>query len=160
MKSKGFTLIELLVVIAIIGILASVVLASLNSARAKGSDAAIKADLAGIRASAEVLFDTIGNKYSGTAAVLNSAACGAIAVVSPITTANHIFQDTNVQAAIDHAVSTNGGTDATCNITATGDAYAASVKLKGAGYWCIDSMGASRANAALIASGVTVCSAS
>lgn len=58
---KGFTLIELLVVIAIIGILSSIVLASLNSARARGQEANIKSNLKNIQTQAELSYDTPGN---------------------------------------------------------------------------------------------------
>lgn len=58
---KGFTLIELLVVIAIIGILSSVVLASLNSARGKARDAKRKQDMVQIRTALEGYFADNGS---------------------------------------------------------------------------------------------------
>ena len=57
-SKKGFTLIELLVVIAIIGILSSVVLASLNSARRKGRDARRVADIQQVQLALELYFDS------------------------------------------------------------------------------------------------------
>ena len=121
----GFTLIELLVVIAIIGILASVVLASLNSARDRGSNAAVKADLHGIRNQAELVYD-ITKSYD--------TVCG----------------NQNVITAINHALLVGGdaGTVATrCNDSAT--AWAANVMLKtpedSNSYWCVDSAGVGKA---------------
>jgi len=54
----GFTLIELLVVIAIIGVLASIVLASLNTARRKSRDARRISDIKQIQLALELFFDS------------------------------------------------------------------------------------------------------
>ena len=81
-KNRGFTLIELLVVIAIIGILASVVLASLNTARDAGADAAAVSSINNARAQAELYYaEQSPNSYEGVcaAAATNSGIAGNIA---------------------------------------------------------------------------------
>lgn len=68
---KGFTLIELLVVIAIIGILSSVVLASLSTARQKSRDAKRISDVGQIQLALELFFDA-NQSYPRTAHVASS----------------------------------------------------------------------------------------
>ncbi len=60
-REKAFTLIELLVVIAIIGLLATIVLVSLNTARGKARDTRRKADLHQIQLALEMYYDDNGN---------------------------------------------------------------------------------------------------
>ena len=59
-KIKGFTLTELLVVVAIIGLLSSIVLASLNSARLKARDVKRLASIRQIQTAVEMYYDTNG----------------------------------------------------------------------------------------------------
>ena len=65
MKRNGFTLIELLVVVAIIGILATIIIASLNSARSKARDAKRHQDIKTIQNALEVYYLEHG-EYPGS----------------------------------------------------------------------------------------------
>lgn len=73
---RGFTLIELLVVIAIIGILSSIVLASLNSARKKGRDARRVSDIKQLQLALELYYDSNGSYPDGVYAGLSDLTAG------------------------------------------------------------------------------------
>jgi prepilin-type N-terminal cleavage/methylation domain-containing protein len=131
---RGFTLIELLVVIAIIGILASVVLASLNSAREKANQASIKANLKNLQADAALYYDDNGSY--GVAA--DEADCPAQA--NPQT---NVFNGTSSEDIIAEAETRgNPAASARCAIGVNGQSWAVSVQYRdGATWYCTDYTG-------------------
>ena len=168
---RGFTLIELLVVIAIIGILSAVVLASLNTARSKGNDASVKANLDTIRTQSAIYYDT-NSGYSTTAITgVSGAPTNAACLLAGV------FTDPNVAAAIvaaDKAAGGTGNTKVTCQI-ANGTAaspgttitvaapatqwsvYAPITNNTGSNTgWCVDSTGTSKADTTPV-SGTVAC---
>lgn len=66
-NKKGFTLVELLVVIAIIGLLATLAIVALNSARAKARDAKRVGDVKQVQTALELYFNDEGGYPDTTA---------------------------------------------------------------------------------------------
>ncbi len=120
-NSKGFSMIEILVVLAVIGLLTSVALAAMRTARNKGSDATVMKELNGIRTQAQIYFDlnrTYGN--SGTSC----------------SNSGSMFEDTTIVRQMLHAVNTSGQVGVCAN---DANSWVISVPLPGGGSWCVDS---------------------
>ncbi len=149
---KGFTLIELLVVVAIIGILASVVLASLTSARSKGKDAAVFAQLSNMRAQAELYYATNNNYGTGYTTLIAATGVDITPTAScetPYATNGGMFTTAASVSGLDGLVKgacLAGATAITASVDAT-PATKWALKAKGVSasiWYCVDSAGNSK----------------
>jgi len=134
-NKEGFTLIELLVVVAIIGVLASIVLASLNTARDKGKVAAIKSNLKNMGLQMELAYSengSYGGINAGTSEYLPSTVC-----IGPIA---NMAQSIISSGAKARCLSTNvsGWSDVNQRWGASGLIYSSSAPVRA---WSASNMG-------------------
>jgi len=138
MKSRGFTLIELLVVIAIIGILSSVVLASLNTARAKARDATRKSDLHEIQTALELYANDHDGSYPPQSSTI---------IYNDLTA----LAPTYIPSLPDDPVHSGNSSSNYRYSTATGNgAYTILAHLEGTNNWCSLSTGSDQSSWAVI----------
>ena len=135
-NNTGFSLIELLVVIAIIGILASVGIGSLNTARTRGQDAAVKSEANTMRNEAEIFYS--GNGFYSSIAI---AACPTAAATT------NFFANTGGFAVLNSIVAkvTAGQVACAATVGPTGSwSFASKLPSKTGVYFCVDSNGSAK----------------
>ena len=146
--NKGITLIELLVVIAIVGVLSAVILSSLNSARTKGGDANIKANLITIRSQSAIYYDAQNPESYGS---FSLASCP-----NATSTASGMFVDLRIINALNSAVAQGSGVS---RCVAANGSYAVAMGLKnGTQSWCVDAQGSSKLYNGLPSAAITISS--
>lgn len=150
---RGFSLMELLVVIAIIGVLSSVILASLGSARQRGNDAAIKTNLSTLQVQAEVYSYNVGSNTYGSAVLSGRCDVGSSMFGADATIKSALSAISSTESCASVAACSGGlGKAMNCtvhNVASPLDvSYAVFAKLSSGAYWCIDSTGANRQVAA------------
>jgi prepilin-type N-terminal cleavage/methylation domain-containing protein len=125
MKKRGFTLIELLVVIAIIGILASIVLASLDSARKKGRDARRVADIKQIQLALELYYDA-NSAFPLTLSTAALVTPGYISVI-PTDPSGSSWSNAGAYYYSAYAVGSAGGSIQSYHLGASLETYASAI---------------------------------
>ncbi|MFN3188105.1 MAG: type II secretion system protein [Candidatus Paceibacteria bacterium] len=140
-QKAGFTLIELLVVIAIIGILASVVLSSLASARAGARDAAIKQQMSSLVSQAELFRLANGGSYGPDYADDSMGECSTTSG-RPALSAG-MFGNTDVISLTRAAYDQGPGGRAYCAVRTGSWAFVTGLNNPSSGRtaWCVDSSG-------------------